>query len=181
MAKKFRDLVATTMSPEAKARAAARTKAMLADMHLQELRRARQLSQEELAERLGASQPEVSKMEGRADMYVSTIRRYIEAMGGEPISSLDSRMGQYASASSTISSQRTPEPSCAPRFPRLSSAACARKGSDVDDWLSNRQRSPHNALTSAWLASATGMRSCSSSHGPATANSSARRSDSLRP
>jgi DNA-binding transcriptional regulator YiaG len=83
MAKKFRDLVATTMSPEAKARAAARTKAMLADMHLQELRRARQLSQEELAERLGASQPEVSKMEGRADMYVSTIRRYIEAMGGE--------------------------------------------------------------------------------------------------
>ena len=56
---------------------------MLAEMHLQDLRRARQLSQEDLAERLGASQPEVSKMESRADMYVSTVRRYIEAMGGE--------------------------------------------------------------------------------------------------
>jgi DNA-binding transcriptional regulator YiaG len=83
MAKKFRDLAVKTMSPDARARAAARTKAMLAEMHLQDLRRARQLSQEDLAERLGASQPEVSKMESRADMYVSTVRRYIEAMGGE--------------------------------------------------------------------------------------------------
>jgi ribosome-binding protein aMBF1 (putative translation factor) len=83
MARKFRDLIATTISPEGRARAAARTKALLADVHLQELRRARELSQEDLAERLGATQPEVSKMEGRADMYVSTIRRYIEAMGGE--------------------------------------------------------------------------------------------------
>ena len=83
MAKKFRDLVGTTMSPDATARAAARTKSMLAEMHLQELRRARQLSQEELADRLGASQPDVSKIESRADMYVSTIRRYVEAMGGE--------------------------------------------------------------------------------------------------
>ncbi len=83
MAKKFRDLAARTMSAEAKSRAAARTKAMLSEMHLQDLRRARQLSQEDLAERLGASQPEVSKIESRADMYVSTVRRYIEAMGGE--------------------------------------------------------------------------------------------------
>ncbi len=83
MAKKFRDLAARTMSAEAKSRAAARTNAMLSEIHLQDLRRARQLSQEDLAERLGASQPEVSKIESRADMYVSTVRRYIEAMGGE--------------------------------------------------------------------------------------------------
>ncbi len=44
MAKKFRDLVATTMSPEARTRETARTKALLTDMHLQEQRRARQLS-----------------------------------------------------------------------------------------------------------------------------------------
>ncbi|MGH7688126.1 MAG: XRE family transcriptional regulator [Gemmatimonadaceae bacterium] len=83
MAKKFRDLAVRTISPEAKARTAARTKAMLTEPRLQDLRRARQLSQEDLAERLGASQPEVSKMESRADVYVSTVRRYIEAMGGE--------------------------------------------------------------------------------------------------
>lgn len=83
MAKKFRDLVTATMSPDAQARASERTAAMLAEMPLNELRRARQLSQETLARELGATQPEVSKLEHRTDMYVSTIRRYIEAMGGE--------------------------------------------------------------------------------------------------
>jgi transcriptional regulator with XRE-family HTH domain len=50
---------------------------------LGELRRARQLTQEALAETLGMSQSEVSKVERRTDLYVSTLRRYIEAMGGE--------------------------------------------------------------------------------------------------
>ncbi len=52
-------------------------------MPLQELRRARQLSQEQLARELGATQPEISKIEHRTDMYVSTLRRFVEAMGGE--------------------------------------------------------------------------------------------------
>jgi transcriptional regulator with XRE-family HTH domain len=53
-------------------------------MPLHELRRARQLSQEHLAEELGASQPEISKIEHRTDMDVSTLRRFVEAMGGKP-------------------------------------------------------------------------------------------------
>lgn len=52
----FTELAARTMSPESRARAAARSKAMLAEMHLDELRRARDLSQHELAEKLGATQ-----------------------------------------------------------------------------------------------------------------------------
>jgi transcriptional regulator with XRE-family HTH domain len=56
---------------------------LLAAMPLQELRRARQLSQEQLAEELGATQPEISKIERRTDMYVSTLRRFVEAMGGQ--------------------------------------------------------------------------------------------------
>lgn len=50
---------------------------------LGELRRARRLTQETLAETLGMSQSEVSKVERRTDLYVSTLRRYVEAMGGE--------------------------------------------------------------------------------------------------
>ncbi len=50
---------------------------------LGEIRRARQMTQETLAETLGMSQSEVSKVEHRTDVYVSTLRRYIEAMGGE--------------------------------------------------------------------------------------------------
>lgn len=83
MAKKFRDLVQATMSPAAIERAHARTEEMLRDIRLAELRRARSLSQQELADRLSVKQPKVSEMERRADMYVSTLRKYIEAVGGE--------------------------------------------------------------------------------------------------
>ena len=82
MPKKFRDL--TTRKPPAwHAAVEARKRQLLAEMPLHELRRARQLSQEQLAEELGASQPEISKIEHRTDMYVSTLRRFVEAMGGK--------------------------------------------------------------------------------------------------
>lgn len=82
MAKKFRDLLVEKPSSW-HAAVVARKRELLAAMPLHELRRARQLSQEQLAEELGATQPEISKMEHRADMYVSTLRRFVEAMGGE--------------------------------------------------------------------------------------------------
>jgi transcriptional regulator with XRE-family HTH domain len=82
MAKKFRDLVAGKPA-DWHAAVAVRKQELLAAMPLHELRRARQLSQEQLAKELGATQPEISKMEHRADMYVSTLRRFVEAMGGE--------------------------------------------------------------------------------------------------
>jgi len=52
-------------------------------IELNELRRARKLTQEQLAERLGIRQSNVSKLERRADMHVSTLRDVVEAMGGE--------------------------------------------------------------------------------------------------
>jgi transcriptional regulator with XRE-family HTH domain len=66
--------------PEVQARARAEAEAVAAP--LRELRRARSYTQETIAEILGITQPEVSKMERRADMYISTLRRYIEATGG---------------------------------------------------------------------------------------------------
>lgn len=52
-------------------------------MPLQELRQAKHLSQERLAEILDTKQANVSRLERRTDMYISTLRGYIEAMGGE--------------------------------------------------------------------------------------------------
>lgn len=49
---------------------------------LQELRKALHCSQEKVADELGVNQAAVSKIERRTDMYVSTLRSYIEAMGG---------------------------------------------------------------------------------------------------
>ena len=52
-------------------------------MRLASLRRARQLTQAQLAETLDMRQPSISKLENQEDMYLSTLRRYIEALGGE--------------------------------------------------------------------------------------------------
>lgn len=82
MAKKFAGLRAQ-MSPESRARADAKALAMLAEMPLNELRQARGLSQKMLAEVLHVQQPSIAKLEKRTDMYISTLRSHIEAMGGE--------------------------------------------------------------------------------------------------
>lgn len=82
MAKKFAELRAK-MSPEAQARSEAKAQAMLAEMPLHELRQARGLSQKVLAEVLHVQQPSVAKIERRTDMYISTLRSHIEAMGGK--------------------------------------------------------------------------------------------------
>lgn len=50
---------------------------------LRELRIAQERSQREIASRLGVQQAAVSKLERRTDMYVSTLRDLIRAMGGE--------------------------------------------------------------------------------------------------
>ena len=55
---------------------------MLRDMALGELRAARSMTQADLAKSLKVGQPAVAKLEGRADMYVSNLRRYVEALGG---------------------------------------------------------------------------------------------------
>lgn len=55
---------------------------LLAEMPLHEVRRARALTQQELADTLHVSQPAVAKLEQRADIYVSSLRSYIEAVGG---------------------------------------------------------------------------------------------------
>jgi len=82
MAKKFAELRAQ-MTPQAQESAMASARAMLAEMPLNELRQARGLSQKMLAEVLRVQQPSIAKMEKRTDMYLSTLRSHIEAMGGE--------------------------------------------------------------------------------------------------
>jgi transcriptional regulator with XRE-family HTH domain len=79
--KNFKELQAG-MSPERRARVEARVNEALQAMALDELREARKLTQTQLATTLRVDQGSVSKMERRTDMYISTLRSYIEAMGG---------------------------------------------------------------------------------------------------
>ena len=82
MAKKFSNLRAK-MKPDARESANLMAQSMLAEMPLNELRQARGLSQKMLAEVLHVQQPAIAKIEKRTDMYLSTLRSHIEAMGGE--------------------------------------------------------------------------------------------------
>jgi hypothetical protein len=70
------------MSPERRARSLALAAETLAVVDLPELRRLRNLSQGEPAERLEIGQPAVAKAPPREDPRVSTVRDYIEALGG---------------------------------------------------------------------------------------------------
>lgn len=69
-------------SPERRARTAAKAAALLEEMTLEQLRKARDLSQEDVAAILEIGQPAIAKLEKRSDMHVSNLRRYIEALGG---------------------------------------------------------------------------------------------------
>ena len=82
MAKKFRDLIAK-LPMEQQERIRQMADEMLAEMPLHELRRARELSQEHLAQEMNQSQSAISRLERRTDMYLSTMRRYVRALGGE--------------------------------------------------------------------------------------------------
>ncbi len=86
MARKFSEL--TEGMSDARMRNIARRKRELgrqdaAVRRLQEIRIALQMTQVELAERLSVNQSAVSKLESQQDMYISTLRRVISALGGE--------------------------------------------------------------------------------------------------
>ena len=80
--RKFRELV-QAMPPERQQRIANRVRQSLAAMPLDEIRKAREMTQAKLAETLGVNQGEISKIEHRTDIYISTLAGYVEALGGK--------------------------------------------------------------------------------------------------
>ena len=76
------DKLRAQMTPERRARNAAKTQALLADLPRQALQHARAQAQEELAQCLQVQPPAIATLEHRLDLYVSTLRRCIAAIGG---------------------------------------------------------------------------------------------------
>jgi DNA-binding Xre family transcriptional regulator len=82
--KSFRELRARIdADPARRERVEAQTQALLAVVKLAELRQARQATQRELADALEMTQANVSRIEHEDDIYLSTLRRYVEALGGQ--------------------------------------------------------------------------------------------------
>ncbi len=82
MATKWRD-IRGTHSPEVEERIRKSVEEVPRVMALYQLREARSLTQVNLAKVLNVNQGAVSRMEKRTDMYVSTLRNFIQAMGGQ--------------------------------------------------------------------------------------------------
>ena len=81
MARNFRELQAK-MDPADRADNERRVREELQRMALDELRNAKRLTQADMAEMLDVPQSSISRIEQRADMYLSTLRNYVHAMGG---------------------------------------------------------------------------------------------------
>ena len=73
----------TELPPERHAKVTARTAALIAEVEgLKAFRQLAERSQEQMAESLGIKQPSVHKIEKQTDLYLSTLRRFVEAAGG---------------------------------------------------------------------------------------------------
>jgi len=83
MAKSFDELVRRTTSKKTQSRAALRTRELLADMVLRELRQLTGESEQQVAAALGIKQPSLSKLEQQFDMQISTLRKIVQSLGGE--------------------------------------------------------------------------------------------------
>ncbi|HBK2156555.1 TPA: XRE family transcriptional regulator [Escherichia coli] len=78
------DEVIASRSPESQARIKEMTDEMILEVGLQMMREELQLSQKQVAEAMGISQPAVTKLEQRGnDLKLATLKRYVEAMGGK--------------------------------------------------------------------------------------------------
>lgn len=83
MAKKFKKLAAEVRSDPARSARVDEIKRGISDaLALAELRSQRQTTQTDLASVLGVSQTNISRIEREDDLYISTLKRYVEALGG---------------------------------------------------------------------------------------------------
>jgi len=81
MAKSLNNLLGK-ISPEVKSEANKKAAQLLAEMTLSELRKSREITQSTVADTLGLKQANISQLEKRDDVYISTLRNYLKAIGG---------------------------------------------------------------------------------------------------
>lgn len=82
MAKSFKTLM-EKMPAERRARIDARVQEALEEIALQQLRQSLNLTQEQVAEVMQSNQATVSKLERQSDMYISSLQKFVTALGGK--------------------------------------------------------------------------------------------------
>jgi transcriptional regulator with XRE-family HTH domain len=83
MARKWSEVRRSRLTDEELEEIEYRVRRELVTMTIQDLRKHRNLTQVQLAEALEVSQPEMSRIESSQNPLLSTVRRFVEALGGE--------------------------------------------------------------------------------------------------
>jgi DNA-binding XRE family transcriptional regulator len=83
MARSYDEFIARTMSPAQLQRAKKLARKVREEYVLSELRKKSGKTQRELAKAIGIKQPSLSKLEKQADMQLSTLKKFVNALGGE--------------------------------------------------------------------------------------------------
>jgi transcriptional regulator with XRE-family HTH domain len=83
MAKSFDTLVRRNATKETRAKAAVRTQELFGELLLSEIRKLTGKSQRQVADSLAMKQPSLSKLEKQTDMQISTLRKIVQALGGD--------------------------------------------------------------------------------------------------
>ena len=82
MSRNVNDIIHTLNSAQRKKVETRAAELIAEEMTLQELRRARKLTQVSVAKALGITQDSVSRLEKRSDILLSTLRKTVQVMGG---------------------------------------------------------------------------------------------------
>jgi transcriptional regulator with XRE-family HTH domain len=107
------DHIIRGLSPERRAKIEGRARELIGEeMALQQLRKARHLTQEQMARSLNIGQDSVSRLESRSDLLISTLRSYVEAMGG-----VLKIVVEFKEGSAVISGLTAAEPAERPKTP----------------------------------------------------------------
>jgi len=83
MSKNWKTLQSEKLSPEARERVRARAKLQIEQLTLKALRQDLELTQVAVSRAASMTQSELSRLESRSDHLTSTLRRYVEALGGQ--------------------------------------------------------------------------------------------------
>jgi transcriptional regulator with XRE-family HTH domain len=117
------DQIIGGLSPERRAKIEGRARQLIGEeMALQQLRKARQLTQKQMARVLKVGQDSVSRLESRSDLLISTLQSYVEAMGGAL-----KIVVEFKEGSAVITGLGMTEPTERPRVPPTRKKALRRK------------------------------------------------------
>ena len=83
MARNVNDIIERLSAAQRKKVEARAAQLIAEELTLREIRKARKLTQQKIAKSLRIGQEGVSKIEKRSDLLISTLRGYVEAMGGQ--------------------------------------------------------------------------------------------------